>query len=116
MTSKGFYFSLEALLGFAVLALIVLSVAPSPGLDLRLLYTLQKQHDLLATWLAEGIPELSEMESDFRRLFPDASGAIAVNGARVEIGKPGRNPLLTSAHVSSSDGRLGELSLVVYAD
>ncbi len=124
MAERGFFFSLEALLAFLVLVLLVLSVGPPHDEDLKELYLAQKQHDLLLVWLQTCGCDLDEMEQDFRRVFPGISGSISFDtqsravGPPAEPGRSGRRALRLreSVMVAASSGKAAELSLVVYLD
>ncbi|HIH17146.1 MAG TPA: hypothetical protein HA252_07115 [Candidatus Diapherotrites archaeon] len=114
MDERGLYFSLEALLGFAVLVLVLLSTKPAEAPDLKPLYLLQKQHDLLVVWVGQGIPSLPEMESDFRRVFPGFSGRIGFNDEFVAVGEPASNAFTESIYYAAPSGALGRLSITLY--
>ncbi len=118
MPERGQVFSLEALLAFLVLVLVILSLRPARYEDLTRLYFLQEEHDLLAVWLAEGSFDSVRMAQSFQRVFPGKAGAIEVNGALVPIGAPvpGSTSLTESAFVASGQGQLGRLSVTVYLE
>lgn len=122
MAERGIYFSLEALLAFLVLVLLILSTSPSRGEDLKELYLAQKQHDLLLVWLQTCGCDLDGMEQDFRRVFPGMEGAFSfdtqsrVIGGGAEPDKPGRRALRESVMVAAPSGKAAELSLVLYLD
>ncbi len=118
MPERGQVFSLEALLAFLVLVLVILSLQPARYEDLTRLYFLQEEHDLLTVWLAEGSFDSARMVQSFQRVFPGRAGAIEVNGAFIPIGAPapGSTALTESEFVASGAGQLGRLSVTVYLD
>ena len=86
---RGIYLSVEAILSLLILAALLAVAAPAEKESMQELYIFQKENDLLKIWARDGLPPAEEMVSDFEFAFPQASGAIEIDGEAIEIGEQG---------------------------
>ena len=79
---KGFYLSLEAGISLLILVFIlVAAIGVGNNTDLKELYILQKENDLLKMWAKEGISEKG-MVSDFEFAFSGSCGFLEIDGKK----------------------------------
>lgn len=114
MKSNGISPSFEAALSLLVLAAVILSTPSAESPNLQNLLILQKEHDLMRVWARNGIPEIEEMELDFRFAFGNRSGKIEVDGQAVSIGPESEEAV--SAQMEFFDSRLNRkrITLTVF--
>jgi len=111
---KGFSFTLEALISFSVLILILTVPVQKEKSDLEKIYSIQKEHDLIKVWIKEKNFEEKILKEDFRKMFPFQKGKIEVEGKKIEIkGKEGKNELNVSGFYYKN-GKINEISVKVF--
>ena len=115
---KGIFYVTEATVSMVLLGIVIIGCSvqgsEKPAEMVNELYITQCLHDVLKCRFAERDFSLSKMEADFRELFPNRNGFVEVNGARVRIGREGKNAICVNAvHYSAYLGR-SELRVLVY--
>ncbi|MBU0662047.1 MAG: hypothetical protein ABH854_03940 [Candidatus Diapherotrites archaeon] len=100
MRSRGISLSIEALFSLLFLALILTVPVPQPQPTLHNLQMLQKQHDLLSLWLADGSLDETIIRDDFAFAFPNSTGTVNFCGTEISTGRA--RPRNSAAAVSSS--------------
>ncbi|GEM_PF-5580083 len=115
---NGIYYLTEASLSLLLMSSFLIMVQPqqeNQAEKISDLYITQCLHDVLKARFIERNPSITEMETDFRRLFPGKSGFVEVNNARVFIGKPGKQAISASAVYYSLYGK-STLKVLVYKE
>lgn len=111
---------MEAVLSLVLLGTIIIAVSfysvEKPVKKTNELYITQKLHDVLKCSFVEGEHSLPQIEADFKRAFPEKSGVIELNNARIRIGEKGRESIAVSAVFYSEKLERNELRLLVYVN
>ena len=82
-SNRGFYLSLEAVISFIVLVMIVIAAGSIAHSKNNEIYILQKENDLLKVWFVDGLDSEMEMRSDFQFVFPNNCKILEVNGVMI---------------------------------
>lgn len=83
VNSKGFYLTLEAMISFIVLVMIVIAAGNISNSKNNEIYILQKENDLLKIWFVNGLDSELEIISDFEFAFPNNCKSLEINGIRM---------------------------------
>ncbi len=111
---KGFSFTLEALISFSVLLLILTIPVQKEKSDLEKIYSIQKEHDLIKIWIKTKNFEEKNLKEDFKKMFPFQKGEIEIKGKKIEIkGKEGKDELKVSGFYYKN-GKISEISVKVF--
>jgi hypothetical protein len=120
--NEGFWLSLEAIAGLAILAVLLSIPLHSEGPGLERLQAVKKQHDLLALWVSEPEKSLEKMRQDFEMAFPGKQGLVFLDRKSLEAGFQGPASLEGRQAVSSKavffDSAMArhEIRLVLFQD
>src|SRR3989338_9142456 len=85
MNRNGFYFSLEAALTLALIALILISPKQKMESDASTILLQQKMHDFLLVSAKQRSFSMQELKSNFEFVFPDKNGKIEIGSEIIEI-------------------------------
>lgn len=95
--NKGFWFSIDAILAFLILTILLLSFVPTGKNDFSGLAVLQKQHDLFKVWQQTNTTELEEMQKDVEMVFSQNAFELRLGNQTVQQQKPGNQPNTSAA-------------------
>ncbi len=114
---RGIYYLAEASTSLLLMSLFIMATISTQAKTEKTeeLYITQCLHDLLKARFIERNPSITEMESDFRHLFPGKSGFVEVNNARIEIGSGGEQAISASA-IYYSHSKKSRLRALVFLD
>lgn len=82
-SERGFYLTLEAVISFIILVMIVIAAGNVSNSKNNEIYILQKENDLLKVWFVDGLDSELEMVSDFEFAFPNNCKILEVNSIRI---------------------------------
>jgi hypothetical protein len=94
---KGFWFSMDAILAFLVLTILLLSFSQPKKSDFSGLAVLQKQHDLFKVWQQANETNIEEMKKDVEMVFPQHAFELKVGNRAVQQQKTGWQPNASAA-------------------
>lgn len=79
-SERGFYLTLEAVISFIILVMIVIAAGNVSNSKNNEIYIMQKENDLLKVWFVDGLDSELEMVSDFEFAFPNNCKILEING------------------------------------
>lgn len=110
---KGFAFTLEALISLMILVMIISIPIEESKNDLEKIYSLQKENDLIKVWIKTKNFNKTELEKDFKKMFPFQKGEIIIDGKKTEItGEKGENEIKSTGFYYENE--LKEISVKVF--
>lgn len=113
--NRGFYLSLEACVSLILLIIAILAVAGvDPDTNLKEIYILQKENDLLKIWSRKCTFSESEIISDFNFAFPESCGKIEVDGIIISNNNCAGNSISSSAYFFDADLNPRKITLTVF--
>ncbi|RLG18090.1 hypothetical protein DRN67_04555 [Candidatus Micrarchaeota archaeon] len=112
--NRGFYLSTEAIISLLLLGALLALETPKEKPGLTELHILQKENDLLRTWLLEGSFDEKAMEQDFLALFPNSAGIISMDGKETIVGRRGSTAIASRLVFFDSALEKHEIELIVF--